>query len=149
MDLVETTRRAFDEAFNNGNVDIFDESVAIGAVDHQHPNEPSFRDHLKDVVRAMRRAFPDLHWEINRIISDGEWVAMHSFMAGTHNGVLGAPLLPPGRPDVPPTGRSVRVAHMHMIRYADGMSVELWHQMDTMAMLGQLGLLRDPSPSRT
>jgi hypothetical protein len=30
---------------------------------------------------------------------------------------------------------------MHMIRCVDGKAVELWHVMDTLTMLGQLGLL--------
>ena len=45
---------------------------------------------------------------------------------------------------IPPTGRQVRVAHMHMIRFEHGQNSELWHVMDTIAMLGQLGLLPAP-----
>lgn len=146
QDLQEITLRTFEEAFNKGDVAIFDETVGELGMDHQHPNQPSFRDHLKDVVAAMRRAFPDLRFAINQIIDDGEWVALHSYMTGTHKGELGGPLLPPGRLPMPATGRAVRVAHMHMIRYQDGRGVELWHQMDTLGMLGQLGLLPAPAP---
>jgi predicted ester cyclase len=42
---------------------------------------------------------------------------------------------------IPATGRQVKVAHMHLIRIVDGKTVELWHVMDTLTMLGQLGLL--------
>jgi hypothetical protein len=38
---------------------------------------------------------------------------------------------------------------MHMIRFVDGKSVELWHVMDTLTMLGQLGLLPGRSPAET
>ena len=148
-DIQELTRWTFEETFGRGNLDAFDETVGVHGVDHQHPDEPSFREHLKQVVAALRRAFPDLQWTIDRMISDGEWVAMHSRMSGTHDGELGAPLLPPGRPPVAPTGRRVRVAHMHMIRYEDGKSVELWHQMDTLGMLGQLGLLPSTAGAAT
>jgi predicted ester cyclase len=137
----EAVRRTFEEGFNRGDLTVIDDGVGIG-VDHQHPDEASFVEHLKDVIRAMRTAFPDLHFEIDQIIAEGEWVSCHSFMTGTHNGELRAPLLPKDGPAViTPTGRSVKVAHMHMIRCVDGKSVELWHVMDTLTMLGQLGLL--------
>src|SRR3712207_114549 len=87
--------RVFEEAFNEGRLDVIDEVVAIGAVDHQHPDEPSFADHLKHVVTAMRRAFPDLHFQVTQMIGEGEWIAAHSIMTGTNTGELSRPLLPP------------------------------------------------------
>lgn len=90
------------------------------------------------------------------MIADNDWVALHSVMTGTHTGPLGRPLVPPtGPPAIPATGRSIRVPHMHMIRMEDGKGVELFHLMDTFALLGQLGLLpgspdqADPSASPT
>ncbi len=137
--------RVFEEAFNNGRLDVVDETVAEVGVDRQHSDEPSFPEHLKQVIIAMRTAFPDLHFDVSQMIGEGDWVAMHSVMTGTHTGELRQPLLPTGGPStVPPTGRSVRVAHMHLIRLDDGQGVELWHVMDSLAMLGQLGLLPVP-----
>ena len=142
-------RRVFEEAFNQGQLGIIDEVVAVGGVDHQHPDEPSFCEHLKDVVRALREAFPDLHFGITELIGEGEWVACHSFMTGTQTGPLRPPVLPPaGPPVLPPTGRAVRVPHMYMLRFEQGKNTELWHVMDTMAMLGQLGLLPERSAAR-
>jgi predicted ester cyclase len=137
----EVARRTFEEAFNKGDLAVVDETVGTG-VDHQHPDEASFPEHLKDVIRAMRTAFPDLHFAVDQLVGEGDWVSCHSFMTGTHSGELRAPLLPKnGPPVIPPTGRAVKVAHMHMMRFVDGKSVELWHVMDTLTMLGQLGLL--------
>ncbi len=141
--------RVFTEAFNQGRLSVIDEAVADGGVDHQHPDEPSFRQHLKEVVTAMRTAFPDLHFEITEMIGEGEWVAVHSVMTGTNTGELRRPLmLPPNAPPaLPPTGRPVRVAHMHLIRFEAGRNTELLHLMDTMAMVGQLGLAPAGTPS--
>ena len=147
----ELVRRTFAEGFSGGDLTIIDQTVGVG-VDHQHPDEASFGNHLKDVIKAMRTAFPDLRFEIDQMIAEGEWVSCHSFMTGTHDGELRAPLLPKdGPPVVPPTGRKIKVAHMHMIRFVDGKSVELWHVMDTLTMLGQLGLLpgRSSVPAAT
>jgi predicted ester cyclase len=138
-------RRVFEEAFNRGELAVIDAVVADRAIDHQHPDDPSFAEHLKQVVVAMRTAFPDLHFAITELIGEGDWVALHSVMTGTNTGELGSPLLPPGAPAaLPPTGRPVRVAHMHMIRSENGRNTELLHLMDTMAMVGQLGLAPAP-----
>ena len=140
--------RVFTEAFNQGRLEVIDDAVGENAIDHQHPDVPSFAEHLKAVVTAMRAAFPDLHFELTEIIGEGEWVAVHSVMTGTNTGELRQPLLPPDAPEsLPPTGRPVRVAHMHMIRFENGRNTELLHVMDTMAMLGQLGL--GPGSDRT
>jgi predicted ester cyclase len=135
--------RVFEEGFNAGNLAVVDELVSVSGNDHQHPDEPSFPEHLKDVIRTMREAFPDLHFDITAVVGEGDWVALHSVMTGTHTGVLSRPLAPR---DVLATGRTIRVPHMHMIRVQDGQGVELLHLMDTFAMLNQLGLLA-PQPA--
>lgn len=141
---VETNKRAvlrvLEDAFGRGDLSVIDETVAGSARDHQHPHEPSFPEHLKTVVTAMRTAFPDARFEMTEIIGEGDWVACHSVMTGTNLGQIRPPLSPGGRV-IQATGRTVRVPHMHMIRLVDGKSVELLHLMDTMAMLGQLGVL--------
>ena len=138
-------RRTFDEAFVRGNMAVIDETVADGGTDRQHPDEPSFRAHLKAVIGATREAFPDLRWEIDQVIGEGDWVALHSFMIGTHDGSLRPPL---GPRVIPATGRSVRVPHLHMIRFVEGQSHELWHVMDTLGMMLQLGVLPGaPAPA--
>jgi predicted ester cyclase len=142
--------RVFEEAFGLGDLSVIDEAVAIGGIDHQHPEEPSFTEHLKAVVTAMRTAFPDLRFDVTQIIGENDWVACYSVMTGTNLGESGAPISP-GPRAIPATGRSVRVPHMHMLRMQNGQSTELLHLMDTMAMLGQLGLLPAPAlePART
>lgn len=138
----QTVMRVFDEAFNRGELAIIDEAVAPNGVDYQHPNEPSFAQHLKEVVTAMRTAFPDLRFEVTEMIGEGDWVASYSVMTGTNTGQLEQPLLPAQGPALlPPTGNRIRVPHMHMIRFQDGKSTDLLHLMDTMTMVGQLGLM--------
>ena len=145
MDRIERNKRAvtrvFTEAFNDGHLEVIDEIVGSLTLDHQHADEPDFVVHLKAVVTAFRTAFPDLHFELVQMVGEDDWVAVYSVMTGTHTGVLAAPLVPRvGPPVIPPTGKRIRVPHMHMIRMA-GQAGDLYHLMDTFAMLGQLGLL--------
>lgn len=138
----QTVMRVFEEAFNRGDLAIIDQVVAPEGVDHQHPSEPSFAQHLKEVVVAMRAAFPDLHFDVTEMIGEGDWIACYSVMTGTNTGELRRPLMlpPQAPPAMPPTGKTVRVPHMHMIRFQSGRNIELLHLMDVMAMADQLGL---------
>lgn len=144
--------RIFEEAFNRGDLHVIDEVIAPAGIDHQHPNEPSFAQHLKETVVAMRTAFPDLRFEVIQMLGEGEWVACYSIMTGTNTGELGRQLiLSPQAPlPMPPTGKTIRVPHLHMIRFQDSRSSELFHLMDVMAMVAQLGLspARDGQPIR-
>jgi predicted ester cyclase len=50
----------------------------------------------------------------------------------------------------PPTGKSVRVTGMDIMRYRDGQVIELWSQFDNLGLLQQLGIVPrpdDPQPS--
>lgn len=141
-----TVRRIFEHAFNAGDLGVIDAGLSPRTRDHQHPDEPSFTEHLKAVVLALRTAFPDLHFEIVQLIGEDDWVALYSVMTGTHTGALRPPLVPPGGPPkVPPTGRAIRVPHMHLIRFGEdghGNEGDLYHLMDTFALVNQLGLAR-------
>lgn len=120
----------------------WDEHLDVGATDHQETPGTNFREHIKEVVRAMRAGFPDLHFEVQHILAEGEIVAFHSTMTGTHEGVFA---LGPFR-DVPPTGRRISVRHMHFLRVQSGKTTDLWHLWDTPALLRQLGVTPSPRP---
>lgn len=139
----QMAREFMERAFNQGDLTLIDEQLAADAVDHQEPTGVNFRAHLKQVITGMRTAFPDLHFEIHDMLSDGDIVAFRSTMTGTHLGPL---RLGPG-PVIPPSGRPVSVAHMHFLRVVDGQSQDLWHVWDRLGMLQQVGAL--PVPAQT
>ena len=64
-------------------------------------------------------------------------VAGRLSMSGTHRG----PLM-----GMPPTGRSVRTNHMHLVRFRDGKAVEHWGARDDLGTMRQLGLVVVPGP---
>ena len=55
---------------------------------------------------------------------------------GTHDGVLHTP-----SGELPPTGRSVSLDYIHVLRYRDGMHVSFRLAFDRLLMLEQLGLV--------
>ena len=135
------TLRGFEEMFNKGDLSVVDELVSERGEDHQEAPGTDFAEHLKDVIKKMRAAFPDLHFEVHHILAEGEIVAVHSTMTGTHRGRFEiGPFA-----QVEPAGRRVAVRHMHFFRWVDGKNTDLWHLMDTSTWMRQLGA----GPQRT
>lgn len=139
-----------EKGFNQGDLSVIDKTTATEAVDHQEPLGTEFIAHLKDVIVTLRTAFPDLHFEIHQVIAEGDIVAFRSTMTGTHLGELrtgGMGLFNGGPKVLPPTGRQISVPHMHFVRVVNGKAYDLWHIMDTLALLGQLGAIPRPNPA--
>jgi predicted ester cyclase len=129
------TLRVFEEGFGKGNLAVIDEALTSDAVDHQEAPGTDFAEHLKDVVRKMRAAFPDLHFEIHHILAEDDIVAVHSTMTGTHKGRFEiGPFA-----QIEPAGERIAVRHMHFLRWVDGKNTDLWHLWDTPALRRQLG----------
>ena len=144
--MIEETNKAacrafMERVFNSGELALIDELTAPDGIDHQEPPGTDFRAHLRDVVTAMRTAFPDLHFEIHDMIAQGDIVAFRSTMTGTQRGALHM-----GPIHLPATQRPVSVAHLHYIRFMDGKTVDLWPQYDIPGLMRQLGLT--PAPQR-
>lgn len=139
-----------ERGFNAGDLSAVDEYLAPDGIDHQEPPGTDYRNHLKQVITMLRMAFPDLHFEIQSIVAEGDTVAFRSTMTGTHLGPFNfgpAKNLPPAG-SIPPTGRKVSVPHLHMVRYVDGKSHDLWHQWDIPGMMRQLGVGVGPEQQR-
>jgi steroid delta-isomerase-like uncharacterized protein len=90
---------------------------------------------LKEVLRGMRAAFPDMHWHIEEQLSDAERVLTRFEWTGTHSGeFLG----------VPATGRPVRVWGMVIDRFQADRIKESRLIMDTLGLMMQLGAIPPP-----
>jgi steroid delta-isomerase-like uncharacterized protein len=135
-ELKEKTREGFERMFNDGDLAYVDTALAPGAVDHQEPDGTDFAAHLKNVVSTLRAAFPDLHFEVDEIICEGDVVACRSTMTGSHLG----PLRIGPMAGLPVNGTRIEVPHMHFFRYdADGRMTDLWHVWNTLMLARQLG----------
>jgi steroid delta-isomerase-like uncharacterized protein len=128
-------RRYFEEVWNRGNLDALDRLLAPTYVNHTPsvPDPPPGPDGLKPIVRALRRAFPDLHYEIRDVVATEDAVVLRVVMTGTHRGDLFG---------LPPTGRRVAVNQINIERIRDGRIVEHWRVTDELELMRQLGVVR-------
>ena len=77
------------EAFSTGNEALVDELVDIGHVDETpFPGTTADKHGLKTQIQAVRRAFPDVKFALEKVIAEGDQVAFRWRMEGTQKGPL-------------------------------------------------------------
>ena len=81
-------------------------------------------------------AFPNALVEVEAVHIMGDAAVEEGTFRGTQNGVLQAPT-----GDIPPTGRSVEVDYIQVLRFRDGKHVSFHLMFERLAMLEQLGLV--------
>ena len=130
--IVETY---FNEVWNKGEVDLLDDLLTENYINHtpSTPNPPKGASGLKPIIRAIRKGFPDLHYEIKDIIVTKEKVILRVIMTGTQTG----PLL-----GIPPTGKKVEVNQINIEKIENGKIAEHWRVTDELTMMKQLGIFK-------
>jgi steroid delta-isomerase-like uncharacterized protein len=86
-------------------------------------------------------AFPDAHVDVHNVHIIDDVAVEEGTFTGTHNGVLHGPA-----GDVPPTGRSVSIRYIQVLRFREGKHVSFNLMFDRLSMLEQLGLMPAPAP---
>ena len=126
--------RYCEEIWNQGRLEVCDELSAPDYVNHSAPlpGLPAGPGGLKQIVAAVRRAFPDLHYTIEDIVLGGDKAALRTTLRGTHRGEFFG---------VAPTGRKVEVQELQIEHLRDGQIVAHWHLIDDLGLQRQLGLL--------
>lgn len=129
--------RVAEEVWNEGNLDVVDEVMTDESVAHLPGSEPiRGPDEYKEQVRSYHTAFPDFRVEITDIFSDDDRVVARYEMTGINDGPMtGGPM------EIPPTGKSVEIDGIVVVRFEDGRPVEEYNRSDSLSMLAQLGLL--------
>lgn len=102
---------------------------------------PVTREDVRAVLQDIALTFPDVKLEPLNIVAEGDWVVMRCTFSGTHRGMGQHPFVHEGLlTGIPPTGKSVRVQHIHMFRLRDNQITEHWANRDDIGMMRQLGL---------
>ena len=131
-DLKKLNNHFYDEVFRRRHLDAVDELLTDDFVEHTPaPGQATDRQGAKDFIGQMLQAFPDLNFEVENQIAEGDTVAAVGTMTGTHNSdFLG----------VPATGRRVSVAVMDTGRVREGRFTDHWGLVDVSELMAQLGV---------
>jgi steroid delta-isomerase-like uncharacterized protein len=130
-------RQMVEEIFNQGDMSRADELLAPDFVEHEElpPGIPPGPEAPKQMFTMLHTAFPDFKATINDIIAEGDKVVVYMTWTGTQRGEFMG---------IPPTGKSISIGVLDILRIAGGQVAEHWGLMDRMAMMEQLGVIPAP-----
>ena len=126
-------RDFFAQVWNAGDEAAIERFIAEDAAG----NDPDFgigREGFKRQWRRWREAFPDLHFQVEEMVAEGDTVVSRWTLTGTHTG----PFL-----GIAPTGRSIRVGGMSLDHLQDGLLVSGFDGWDNLGLRQQLGAIPD------
>lgn len=132
----QIVRRFVAEVWNEGKLDVADELLAPGYIEHpstpdeSRPAEPTGPDGMKQFIQMFRGSFPDMEFTIEHILAEDDKVAIHLTGRGTHLGELRG---------LPPTGKRVTIGGAAIHRLEQGMIMETYQVVDRLSLREQLG----------
>jgi len=123
----ETLHRLYDEVWNKGNM-----SVAAELVSPEYDSY-GFKgvEGYKQLVTNYRSAFPDIHYTIDQIIGEGDWLAYQITTSGTFKSKL---------LNIEPTGKEATWKRAFFSQYKDGKVVTAVSYTDTVEFYKQIGV---------
>ena len=137
-ELKARARRIPEELLTQGDLAAADELVAPDCVYHAPAALVCGPAGMKQWVRDLRRAFPDLCAIVEDEIAEGDRVVQRLTLSGTHAGAYGG---------IPPTGKRATWHLVAILRLGrDGKIAEYWSSTDLSGLLRQLGALSAANP---
>jgi predicted ester cyclase len=93
----------------------------------------------------LHSSYADLHWTIDELVAEGDWVVAHTTMSGRQTGPF-VTYTPDGEIDqsFPATGRTFAASQTHWFRVAGGQLVEHRADRDDLGQAMQLGWFAPP-----
>lgn len=130
-----TMRRFYDEVMNNGNLELLSGLLASDFQEHSPlPDQRPGVEGLKEGLSSFRKAFPDLHFEVEDLIAEGDQVVARVSYGGTHQGEFAG---------FPASGKKFKVMGIDIVSFnAEGKVVGHWSGDDAqLKMMQQLGAI--------
>jgi steroid delta-isomerase-like uncharacterized protein len=134
-------RQCYEQVINRGNIDAVDEYFAPNFVEHAEllPGLPKNREGLKRYFTTLRKAFKDLHFEVEDEIVQEDKVVLRIRAEGSQQEeFLG----------IPSSGKHVQFPLIGIYRIANGKVAEHWGLADQQTALRQLGITKPASNMR-
>ena len=136
---MSTNRDAFDRAiaaWNDGDLDryldLYDDSIRL----HGYSPEPMTKAEAAGFYGQLFANLDDIHLDVEQVVEEGDTLAVHAVMSGTHTGELFG---------LTNTGVRIEQQVMTMLRFANGRCVERWSVADTLGVMAQIGALPQPA----
>ena len=128
----QALRRLSDELWNNGNTALCDDMYA----EHCSLHDPTFPaegvEGLKNQVRDLRRAQPDLHMNVDDVLVDGDRSCVRWTCGGTARNEFRG---------LPATGKTYVMTGMSVQKWDGDRIAEEWVNYDMLGTLQQLGII--------
>ena len=121
------------EAFNNKRLD---ECILFYAPDHEVKSKQSEkgRGEIKKFLEGMHQTWEDLQITVEHAVAEDNWVMGRSVATATHSKeVLG----------IAPTNKKIVATFWDLHLFSnEGLIIETWNLMDSLAIMQQIGLSR-------
>ena len=88
-----------------------------------------------EAQRGVLAAIPDLHFDIEEMVGEGDLVVTRFVLHGTHRAEFQG---------LPASGNTITFRGMNMMRVVDGKNVEEWDALDTLTFMQQVGAIPTP-----
>ena len=130
----QTLNRLYQEVINNGNIDFADEIMREDRPDHEPSLPPEMLDGrlgFKKAIAFFRSVAPDIHFDAQFMIAEGDYVMAYARVTGTQTGdMMGYPA----------SGKSFDVQSIDICRFDEkGLIAEHWGGFDMLSLLKQIG----------
>ncbi len=127
----DVARRFFDAVLSQGQLDQYGEFHSKDFVGHSGDRTFTLEEDLA-YARGERKALPDMSFRVNRMIAEGDLVAVHFTLSGTNTQAgMGFPA----------TGKKIAADGVTIFRFKDGKICEEWNVFDMLRVMRQAGLL--------
>jgi predicted ester cyclase len=137
QDLKATARRTLEQIVAGGDLAALAQVLHPNLIDHNRPpGAPPGREGMAWSMGLVHAGFSERRWELHQVIADHDTVALDGSFHGRHTG----PFM-----GLAPTGRSVVLRQVHILRFQDGRGIEHWAVPDDLELARQLeGVIARP-----
>jgi steroid delta-isomerase-like uncharacterized protein len=130
-------KRAFEELLSKGRFELAEQLYAKDFVNHGIHRDIGLEED-QAALKGWHQAFPDLSIVPEKLIADGDLVAVYWIARGTNTGTGNG---------LPATGKKAEQAGITIWRIVNGKIKEEWSAFDQLSLMQQLGLLSSQKPS--
>jgi len=138
----KATIRRLTDLQNSRNFDAIDEIMLSGFVRHSRATPGlsiTSREEFKEFLRQDLVTFPDSRIDLERLVAEGDFVAVYASYSATQEGAMGP---------FPPSGKTVDLKFLAQFRLEEGKIAELWVEWDNLDILTQTGHFPPPGTSQ-